>query len=64
MSSKAEHVFKGFLNLTSEEKNALIEEINNYYKESSTAQKSIIERFNKRADLGPLLSASCPCCGR
>jgi len=64
MNAKTERVFKGFLSLSSVERQDLIKEINDFYKETLTVQKSIQESYVKRADLGPLLSASCPCCGR
>ncbi|MEI2610111.1 MAG: hypothetical protein V9G20_15925 [Candidatus Promineifilaceae bacterium] len=65
MNRNAEQVFKGFLNLTDEEKSLLVDLINNYYREETfIKRKQMQESYNKRVDLGPISSNHCACCGR
>ncbi len=64
MDIQTEQVFRGFLRLTPQQKNDLIDAMNDYYKQSSTKQRLLETDYTKRADLGPLASNTCQCCGR
>lgn len=64
MNRKTDQVFRGFLNLSPDEQNDLIDAINDHNKQGYIKQKEIKERFNERVDLGPISSARCACCGR
>lgn len=62
MNKKTTQVFIGFLNLTDQEKNELIDQINRYQEGNSIVRKSLKETF--RLELGPVSSSNCPCCGK
>jgi len=65
MSRASDLVTAGFMKLTESEQQEVINEINNYLKQSLTMKKSLSESFEKRAAvLGPKNPGGCPCCGR
>lgn len=64
MDRQTEQVLRGFLKLAPSQKKDLIDAINDYLKQTSTKQKQFEESYNKRADLGPLASNFCVCCGK
>ena len=61
MNDKVQGVFTGWLNLTSSEKEQLLEEIKNYKLKSSYEQKQLLEKAG--VVTGPI-GGRCPCCGR
>jgi hypothetical protein len=65
-SEKVSVVMRGFLNLSINERNEFIEEINNYIKAEENKKKTLKEGFDKKAclSLGPLKQSGCPCCGK
>jgi hypothetical protein len=64
MDRQTEQVFRGFLRLTPKQKQDLIDAISDYLKQPITKQHELEEGYTKRADLGPLSSNICRCCGR
>lgn len=63
---KVNKVMHGYTSLSNDERNMLIDEINNYNKQSYTEKTYINERLEKsiRLDLGPTGDNFCPCCGK
>lgn len=69
MKSKAAHVFKGWIELTQDEKNEVISAINEYMNSAPTDKLAIRARALNESkaslsfDTGPT-GGGCPCCGR
>lgn len=63
MNEKTNLVFKGFIELTGSEKSDFVDALNDYYKKN-TKERTELAQVYKRVTLGPLSSATCPCCGR
>lgn len=63
LTEKVLLVFNGFLSLSHDERQQLVNMLNNYYKLQG-AGKSELETACKRVALGPLSSNPCPCCGK
>ena len=64
MDKKAGIVFRGFLELNSEEQSDVVFAINEYDKKGTYEKQEIRKSYEKdRVVLGPLGSV-CPCCGR
>ncbi|MDF2532199.1 MAG: hypothetical protein K0Q65_1780 [Clostridia bacterium] len=65
MKEKVKVVIKGFINLTQEERQEFIAEVNKFINgtsmEKTAFQKSLNESYS--IDLGPT-SGGCPCCGK
>ncbi len=64
MNARIEIVFRGWLNLTNDEKHEFSKEANKYINETMSGRKSIKENTDRRVVLGPLSSAKCLCCGK
>lgn len=65
MNERVAIVFKGFLELSSQEQNELIDAMNDYNKKSYTERCEIRETYKSgRVVIGPTSSVICPCCGR
>ena len=63
MNSRTKTVLKGFMSLTSDEKNDLIEEMNRYIKSDEKRKDELRESIYQSLILGPLKDP-CPCCGK
>jgi hypothetical protein len=61
MTKNTELVYKGFLRLSEEEKEILIQELNKYLKKDYKKRMKIVNQ--ERITLGPL-SNTCVCCGK
>jgi hypothetical protein len=61
MTKNTELVYKGFLRLSEDEKNMLIQELNRYLKKDYNARVKMANQ--ERISLGPL-STACVCCGK
>jgi hypothetical protein len=66
MTKAAERVVAGFANLSQQERNDAVTELNRLINAPPEKKKPIEESFAKRAgiDLGPTGEGKCPCCGR
>lgn len=65
MTNKQLVVLKGLLELTEDEKKEVIREALNNQTKTFSEKRSLNESFEKaQRVMGPLSSASCPCCGR
>jgi hypothetical protein len=65
MNSKQLVVLKGLLELSADERKEVIREAQNNETKTFSEKRSLNESFEKaQRIMGPLSSASCPCCGR
>ena len=65
MNKRTAAVLYGFYELSSDESDEFIKEVNNYINQGPIKKKEIKE-LTKRITLGPLSSTTsrCPCCGK
>ncbi len=66
MTDKTKLVIEGYLNLSREEKEDFVKEINDYINGNHVSQENFSEGVRKSINsivLGPT-GGSCPCCGR
>ena len=66
MTNNSTLVFKGFLELTDEEREEVIDAINDFYKKDFSTKRNIQESLQEKTAsiiLGPT-GGGCPCCGR
>ena len=63
MTDETEKVLHGFLELTSNEKEDFIKEIENWSELSFSEKKDFQKSIEESVDVGPI-SSTCPCCGR
>lgn len=66
MSKASDRVVSGFIQLTPQDRQDAITEINRYINAQERDKQQLEESLAKRAgiDLGPMDSGKCPCCGK
>jgi hypothetical protein len=66
MTKRTEKVVAGFANLTNEERQDALNDINRLLRAPPREGEELQESFSKRAgiDLGPTGQGGCPCCGQ
>jgi len=65
MTNKQLVVLKGLLELSEDERKEVIKEASNNQTKTFSEKRTLNESFEKaQRVLGPLSSASCPCCGK
>jgi hypothetical protein len=65
MTNKQLVILKGLLELSENEKKEVIKEALDYETKTFSEKRSMNESFEKaQRVMGPINSASCPCCGR
>lgn len=63
LSRKAAKVFKGFTELSENERRSLLRILTQYHDGDYYTKRLLNERFTQ-IDVGPVSDSGCPCCGR
>lgn len=65
MNKRTKLVFAGFIELTTSERNELIDEMNKFVKMEYKERSALAEEYKSlKVSLGPISTETCPCCGR